>query len=140
MKLNHNIICAALSKQGQADDLKMVFQNINQEHKEKLLDYITNWNTNGKHCLAAQVFTILKIFYRKLFLFIFIFNHLLQLVLNILLEDIMVGKLIISQEKLQGLMAYSERHYRRLTTLKTNIQFLCYTTNCMAPHSSKLLP
>lgn len=48
----------------------------------------------------------------------------------------MLGKLTINQEKLQGLMAYSERHFRRLTTLMTNLQLLRYTTNCMAPHSS----
>lgn len=36
----------------------MVFQNINQEQKEKLLDYVVDWNTNGKCCLAAQVFVI----------------------------------------------------------------------------------
>lgn len=48
----------------------------------------------------------------------------------------MTGKLNISQEKLQGLISYSERHYKRLTTLMTNIQFLRYTSNCMAPHSS----
>lgn len=47
----------------------------------------------------------------------------------------MTGKLTINQEKLQGLIAYSERHYKRLTTLMTNTQFLRYTTNCMAPHS-----
>lgn len=58
-----------------------------------------------------------------------------QLVLNILLEDILTGKLDITQDKLQGLMAYNERHYRRLTTLMTNVQFLRYTTNCMAPRS-----
>lgn len=34
----------------------MVFDNITLEHKEKLLDYVVDWNTNGKHCLAAQVF------------------------------------------------------------------------------------
>lgn len=33
----------------------MVFQNISKEHKEKLLDYIVDWNCNGKYCLAAQV-------------------------------------------------------------------------------------
>lgn len=51
------------------------------------------------------------------------------------MEDIMMGKLNISQEKLQGLIAYSDRHYRRLTSLMTNTQFLRYTTNCIAPHS-----
>lgn len=48
----------------------------------------------------------------------------------------MIGKLNISQEKIQGLIAYSERHYKRLTTLMTNTQFLRYTSNCMAPHAS----
>ncbi|XP_060871087.1 transducin beta-like protein 3 [Metopolophium dirhodum] len=105
-------IIQTLSKQGQGQDLYMVFQNINQEQKERLLNYVVDWNNNGKYCLAAQ------------------------LVLNILLEDIMMGKLTINQEKLQGLMAYSERHYRRLTTLMTNLQLLRYTTNCMAPHLS----
>lgn len=62
--------------------------------------------------------------------------YLFQLVLNILIEDIMVGKLSISQEKLQGLLAYSERHYKRLTVLLSNIQFLRYTIHCMAPHST----
>lgn len=70
------------------------------------------------------------------FSFNYIIKNLFQLVLNILLEDIMMGKLTINQEKLQGLMAYSERHYRRLTTLVTNLQLLRYTTNCMAPHLS----
>lgn len=46
----------------------------------------------------------------------------------------MLGKLNITQEKLQGLIAYSERHYKRLTTLMTNTQILRYTINFMAPH------
>lgn len=52
--INHSYF-VALSKQGQGEDLKMVFQNITQTHKEKLLDYVVDWNSNGKHCLAAQV-------------------------------------------------------------------------------------
>lgn len=48
----------------------------------------------------------------------------------------MIGKLNISQEKIQGIIAYSERHYKRLTTLMTNTQFLRYTSNCMAPQAS----
>lgn len=55
MKLNYPIFIA-LSKQGQGQDLKMVFQNINQEQKERLLNYVVDWNSNGKYCLAAQVF------------------------------------------------------------------------------------
>lgn len=47
----------------------------------------------------------------------------------------MTGKLSINQEKLQGLIAYSERHYNRLTLLLKKIQILRYTTNRMAPHS-----
>lgn len=69
---------------------------------------------------------------------VFVLKYLLyfQLVLNILMDDIMIGKLNIGQEKLQGLMAYSERHYRRLTALMTNSQFLQYTTNCITPYST----
>lgn len=52
----------ALSKQGQGQDLKMVFENINQEHKERLLNYIVDWNSNGKYCLAAQVFNNIFIY------------------------------------------------------------------------------
>lgn len=47
----------------------------------------------------------------------------------------MMGKLELTQDKLQGLLAYSERHYNRLTTLMTNAQFLRYTINCIAPQS-----
>jgi len=53
--LNYSFF-VALSKQGQGQDLKMVFQNINQEQKERLLSYAVDWNNNGKYCLAAQVF------------------------------------------------------------------------------------
>lgn len=53
--LFNQLIFAALSKLGQQHDLKMVFQNISLEHKEKILDYVADWNTNGKYCLAAQV-------------------------------------------------------------------------------------
>lgn len=53
--INHSYF-VALSKQGQSEDLKIVFQNITQTDKEKLLDYVVDWNSNGKHCLAAQVF------------------------------------------------------------------------------------
>ncbi|XP_050423894.1 transducin beta-like protein 3 [Adelges cooleyi] len=105
-------ILQKLSKQGQGQDLKIVCQNIDIEQKEILLDYILDWNTNGKHCLAAQ------------------------LILNVLMNDIMTGKIKISQEKLQGLIAYSERHFKRLTSILTQTQFLRYTINCMAPHSS----
>lgn len=48
----------------------------------------------------------------------------------------MLGKLNITQEKLQGLIAYSERHFKRLTTLLTNTQFLCYTINSATPHAT----
>lgn len=50
------LLFLALSKQGQGQDLEMLYQNINLEHKEKLFDYVVNWNCNGKYCLAAQVF------------------------------------------------------------------------------------
>lgn len=56
------IFLEALSKQGQGQDLQMVSQNISQEHKEKLLDYIVDWNSNGKYCLAAQVLHIYMIY------------------------------------------------------------------------------
>lgn len=48
----------------------------------------------------------------------------------------MLGKLNISQEKLQGLIAYTERHFKRLTTLLTNVQFLRYTINSATPHGT----
>lgn len=41
----------------------MVFENINQEHKERLLNYVADWNSNGKHCLAAQVLTTIIIIF-----------------------------------------------------------------------------
>jgi len=72
----------------------------------------------------------------KCYIIIYKSINLFQLVLNILLEDIMMGKLSVGQEKLQGLMAYSERHYRRLTTLLTNTQFLRYTTNGVTLYST----
>lgn len=58
----------ALSKQGQGQDLEMLYQNINLEHKEKLLDYVVNWNSNGKYCLAAQVFKLIVCVYNFIIL------------------------------------------------------------------------
>lgn len=83
------------------------------DQKELLLKCATTWNTNSKNCQPAQ------------------------LVLNILLNDVQSGnfKPIALSSTVEAALPYTERHFRRLTQLLQDLQFVKYTIDCMQPHA-----
>lgn len=86
---------------------------LRSDQKESLLKCATTWNTNSKNCQPAQ------------------------LVLNILLTDIQSGdfKPASLSSTIEGALPYTERHFKRLTQLIQDMQFVKYTIDCMQPHA-----
>lgn len=77
--------------------------------KEALLKCATTWNTNSKHCQAAQ------------------------LIINILLNELQKGQFRPAGlgGVLEGTLPYTERHFNRLTQLMQDVNFINYTISCM---------
>ncbi|GLH04239.1 Protein Notchless [Gryllus bimaculatus] len=96
---------------GLADTIK----ELNNEQKEKLLKCAVSWNTNSKNSQPAQ------------------------LVLSSLLDDLSTGRLKPTDFSavLEGVIPYTERHFKRLTKLSQDLYFLQYTLSCMNIHSEK---
>lgn len=86
--------------------------SLNDTAKESLLKHATNWNTNSRNCIPAQK------------------------VINILLDDIMSKKLVISGlgKMIEETLPYTERHFRRMQEYSKDIKFIEYTLRCMQPH------
>lgn len=90
-------------------------KEINHTQKETLLKFAVEWNTNNKHCHAAQ------------------------LVFNILAPEIISGNLKVPAlaSFIEGALPYTERHFERLTNLMQDLNFITFTVNCMQPHGVK---
>lgn len=95
------------------NNLADTISKLQNEQKELLLKCATTWNMNSKNCQAAQ------------------------LVLNILLNDIQTGdfKPLGLSGTVESALPYTERHFRRLTQLFQDLQFVKYTIDCMQPHA-----
>ncbi|KAK9692519.1 Utp13 specific WD40 associated domain [Popillia japonica] len=106
LKIVQNII-----KKGEFG-LNDTIAELRNDQKEQLLKIAANWNTNSKYCQPAQV------------------------VLNVLLSELQSGKFRPSglSNTLEGLLPYTERHFKRATQLLQDIYFITYTMNCMQPH------
>lgn len=93
--------------------LSEVIGELREDQKESLLKCATTWNTNSKNCQPAQ------------------------LVLNILVNDLQSGRFKPSGlgGVIEGSLPYTERHFKRLTQLFQDLQFVKYTINCMQPHA-----
>lgn len=93
--------------------LSDVIGELREDQKESLLKCATTWNTNSKNCQPAQ------------------------LVLNILVNDLQSGRFKPSGlgGVIEGTLPYTERHFKRLTQLFQDLQFVKYTINCMQPHA-----
>lgn len=102
-------ITQGVIKKGQ--NLAETVGGLNNYEKETLLKCASDWNTNSKNCQAAQ------------------------LVLNILMLQIQAG--LFSPTNLaaviEGNLGYTQRHYKRLTQLQQDLQFIDYTLMCMQP-------
>ncbi|CAG9764149.1 unnamed protein product [Ceutorhynchus assimilis] len=97
---------------GLVDTVKL----LRNDQKESLLNCALNWNTNSRHCQPAQ------------------------LVLNILINELQTGEFRpIGLSKLtEGMLPYTERHFKRLTQMLQDVHFLSYTVNCMQPHARNI--
>nr|CAI5856295.1 unnamed protein product [Callosobruchus analis] len=86
---------------------------LRNDEKENLLKTVIGWNTNSRYCHPAQ------------------------LVLNILLNEIQTGDFRPTGfgSSLEGALPYTERHFKRLTQLMQDLNFMTYMINCMTPHA-----
>lgn len=103
-------------KKKEVGGLMDVVKELRNDQKESLLKCATIWNMNSKNCHAAQI------------------------VLNILLNQVHSGefKPIGLNGTIEGILPYTERHFKRLTDLMQDLHFINYTINCMQPHSKNL--
>lgn len=106
-----NIIKSLIRKQD--THLSDTIYQLPTEQKESLMKVATAWNTNSRNCQPAQ------------------------LVLNILINDVQSGnfKPVALRSTVEGALPYTERHFRRLTQLLEDLQFVKYTIDCMQPHA-----
>ncbi|KAK5640699.1 hypothetical protein RI129_009246 [Pyrocoelia pectoralis] len=86
---------------------------LRNDQKEALLKCVTDWNTNSHNCHSAQ------------------------LVLHILLKELQTGQFrpVGLHNAIEGILPYTERHFKRLTKLMQDLHFINYTINCMQPHA-----
>ncbi|KAG7302668.1 hypothetical protein JYU34_012619 [Plutella xylostella] len=96
------------------DKLRETLKEISNTQKEVLLQFAAEWNTNSRHCAAAQ------------------------LVLHALAPQLLAGSLRAPAAALvEAALPYTERHFHRLTSLLQDLNFITYTVNCMQPHAIK---
>ncbi|KAF7267538.1 hypothetical protein GWI33_019244 [Rhynchophorus ferrugineus] len=91
-------------------------KSLRNDQKESLLNCVLAWNTNSKNCHPAQ------------------------LILNILLNELQTKEFrpVGLSKLMEGLLPYTDKHLKRITHLKQDINFLTYTVNCMQPHARAL--
>lgn len=94
--------------------MKDTINKLSDPLKENLLSHISNWNTNGRNCRPAQ------------------------LVLEILMEQILTKDCQPNglRKNVEELIPYTERHFKRLTELSKDLQFIEFTLKTMQPHGS----
>lgn len=97
---------------GLADTIR----ELRNDQKESLLKCAVNWNMNSKNCQPAQI------------------------VLNILLNELQTGEFrpVGLSSTIESTLPYTERHFKRLTQLLQDLQFINYTVNCMQPYAKSV--
>lgn len=95
----------------QTDGLTKTVAQLTTDQKERLLKCAAAWNTNAKHCAAAQ------------------------LVISVLMDQVATGSLPITDLPgyIQDVLPYTERHFKRLTQTLQGLQLLQYTLLRMNP-------
>ncbi|CAH2006791.1 unnamed protein product [Acanthoscelides obtectus] len=107
LKIVENII-----KKGDGG-LAETISGLRNDQKENLMKTAISWNMNSRHCHPAQ------------------------LVLNILLNELQTGEFSPAGlgSSLEGALPYTERHFKRLTQMMQDLNFMTYMINCMTPHA-----
>lgn len=103
-------------------DVDKVISEMTPEHLEKLLGYIRDWNTNAKHSHVAQ--TVLHA--------ILSLHSPEQLVELSNAKEVsrtldVLPLLITSEQIIDGLLPYTDRHYQRIDDLITQSFIVDYT-------------
>ncbi|XP_014206176.1 transducin beta-like protein 3 [Copidosoma floridanum] len=106
-------IVEALIKK-ESDQLTSTVSDLKPVELEELLTCAIIWNTNARNFQAAQV------------------------VINTVLNEIEFENLKSNdlKLKLESMIPYTERHYKRLTKLYQDLHLLSYTVNSMKAHSA----
>ncbi|XP_058805017.1 transducin beta-like protein 3 [Phymastichus coffea] len=97
-----------------SDDLNSTICDLKPSQQEELLKCAVIWNTNSRNYQVAQ------------------------LVINIILNEIGLENLqsVDLKAKLESMIPYTDRHFKRLTRLYQDLHLLTYTINNMKAHSS----
>nr|XP_018915495.1 PREDICTED: transducin beta-like protein 3 [Bemisia tabaci] len=95
------------------DHLQSTVEMLTDDEKLSLLKCAVAWNTNSKNAYAAQ------------------------LIISILLDEVGKEKLALPQSTLEGLLPYTERHFKRIDQLTMQLNLLQYTINLMQPHAKE---
>jgi U3 small nucleolar RNA-associated protein 13 len=92
------------------EEMEQAVLSLDNQSLDQLLGYTVKWNTNSKHCEAAQSV-----------LFIILTNN--------LPEDLL--KLSGSRDWVEGLLPYTEKHFQRMTRLQMKSKFTTFLISNM---------
>ncbi|KAK7588272.1 hypothetical protein V9T40_005517 [Parthenolecanium corni] len=93
----------------QTKDLETVIGQLDVDQKGTIVKYASEWNENSRSSYIAQ------------------------LVLSFLVPEIISNDIKLSNETLEGLIAYTNRHFNRLITL-LEVQIVPFTVKWLEPH------
>eukprot|EP00092_Neocalanus_flemingeri_P090038 GFUD01114021.1.p1 GENE.GFUD01114021.1~~GFUD01114021.1.p1 ORF type:complete len:465 (-),score=190.35 GFUD01114021.1:10-1404(-) len=110
LKLSQPFTALKIIKKLSQSDLEAAVLSLDNPGLDQLLGYTVKWNTNTKHCAAAQA--------------------VLYTVLTNLDTDLLLS-LPTCDTWIQGLLPYTEKHFQRLTRLQTKSKFVPYILHQM---------
>jgi len=105
LKLSQPFTALKILKKLSQEEIEEAVLSLDNAGLDQLLGYTVKWNTNTKHCTAAQAV-----------LYAVLTNHDTDLLLSLPGVESWV----------QGLIPYTEKHFHRLSKLQTKSQFLPY--------------
>ncbi|XP_076309508.1 LOW QUALITY PROTEIN: transducin beta-like protein 3 [Tachypleus tridentatus] len=114
-----NIVKEILTETQGKEDLEKVISQMREDQLGVLLRFSVTWNTNSKHCGAAQT------------------------VISIILKSYSAEELLgfpEMKENVQSLLPYTERHFQRMNRLFQQATFLDYMWQCMKLREDKSRP
>jgi len=110
LKLSQPFTALKIIKKLSQPDLQAAVMSLDNPGLDQLLGYTVKWNTNTKHCAAAQAV-----------LYVVLTNFDTEQLLSLPSCDSWI----------QGLLPYTEKHFQRLTKLQTKTKFVPYILHQM---------
>jgi len=105
LRLGQPFTALKVLKRVNLEEMEAAVLSLDKAELDQLLGYTVKWNTNSRHCEAAQ--SVLNII---------LTNH--------LPEDLI--KLSGSRDWVEGLLPYTEKHFNRLSRLQMKSKFLTF--------------